>query len=65
MPDDWPQTRLRILTRDQWLCRLCGAWANTVDHVIPRAAGGTDDDWNLRALCMPCHRRRTGEVHGR
>jgi 5-methylcytosine-specific restriction enzyme A len=65
MPPDWPATRLRILRRDQWLCRLCGSWANTVDHITPRSAGGTDDDWNLRTLCGACHRRRTGEVHGR
>ncbi len=26
-----------------------------VDHIIPKAAGGTDDDDNLESLCGDCH----------
>ena len=26
-------------------------------HIVPRAAGGTDDPANLIALCFPCHWR--------
>lgn len=30
---------------------LCGAYADHVDHVVPRAHGGTDALDNLRAAC--------------
>ncbi|WP_139157546.1 HNH endonuclease, partial [Enterobacter hormaechei] len=33
--------------------------ATSVDHIIPKAHGGTDDDSNLESLCWPCHRKKT------
>ncbi|MDM7498745.1 HNH endonuclease, partial [Escherichia coli] len=33
--------------------------ARTVDHIIPKAHGGTDDDSNLESLCLECHRAKT------
>ena len=38
-------------------CKLAGRItpARDVDHVINKAAGGTDDPGNLQALCKPCH----------
>lgn len=30
----------------------------TLDHVWPRALGGTDDESNLRTLCFPCNNRK-------
>lgn len=30
-----------------------------VDHQLPLALGGPEDDGNLRALCPPCHRLKT------
>ncbi|MGN6168187.1 MAG: HNH endonuclease [Solirubrobacteraceae bacterium] len=53
--------RREILDRDGHVCRLCSAPATDVDHVVPLAVGGTDEPSNLRALCAPCHRRRTGQ----
>jgi 5-methylcytosine-specific restriction endonuclease McrA len=35
-------------------CRLCGQSAVTVDHIIARRFGGTDDGANLRSLCRRC-----------
>ncbi|MFP2768050.1 HNH endonuclease [Oceanisphaera sp. KMM 10153] len=26
---------------------------------MPKARGGTDDDFNLQSLCWPCHRSKT------
>lgn len=56
----WDKTRLRILARDCGLCQPCkraGYFrsANEVDHIIPKAQGGTDDDDNLQAICSECH----------
>lgn len=40
-------------------CVTCGAPATDVDHIDGRGPAG-DNRWtNLRALCHPCHSRRT------
>lgn len=56
--------RSKILKRDQYRCQLnysdiCTRRATEVDHVIPAVRGGDDDEGNLRAVCVPCHRRKT------
>lgn len=40
------------------LCYLCGAKADTIDHVIPLSRGGTNWPSNLRPACMDCNRRK-------
>jgi 5-methylcytosine-specific restriction endonuclease McrA len=50
----WSRLRKTILIRDRWTCQLCGAPANSVDHIIPRARGGGDDPSNLRAVDWNC-----------
>lgn len=53
--------RPRILKRDDWICYVCGQpGADQVDHITPRAEGGSDEDWNLAAIHgTPCHRDKT------
>jgi hypothetical protein len=55
----WQRTRRAILTRDHHVCAYCGAHANTVDHVVPRIEGGTDDPANLVAACGSCNSARS------
>lgn len=68
MADDTPaakpapisrRIRFEILRRDGHTCRYCGAQAPdvplTVDHVIPRALGGSDDTTNLVTACRDCN----------
>lgn len=71
---EWVKTRTRILIRDLYLCQPCLAKgrpteATEVDHVKPKAKGGTDDDDNLQAICHPCHVEKTqaeaAEAQGR
>lgn len=51
--------RFEILRRDGHACRYCGEKAPkvkiTVDHVVPKALGGTDEPTNLVAACGPCN----------
>jgi hypothetical protein len=59
----WLALRFTILQRDTYRCRVCGVKADDapdvrleVDHIIPRAHGGTDDPGNLWTLCFECNR---------
>lgn len=60
----WERLRVAILERDSYLCQACLRTgrvtpATQVDHVIPKAHGGTDDECNLSSICAPCHRYKT------
>ncbi len=60
----WVKLRKAILARDNHLCQVCLAEGRTTpathcDHIVSKAKGGTDDPANLRALCAPCHSRKT------
>lgn len=35
--------------------------ATEVDHIVPHAEGGTDEDSNLEAICGPHHKAKTAE----
>lgn len=58
----WRRLRARVILRDQYTCQLCRRVCMDsdldVDHIVPRAQGGTDDPANLRTLCRPCHTKR-------
>lgn len=65
----WDRLRKVILARDSHLCQMCKAEGrvtpgNHVDHIKPKAQGGTDDPANLRVLCKPCHSRASNEQRG-
>lgn len=63
MPNDTPpvprRLRFEVLRRDNHTCRYCGASAPdvelVVDHVVPRALGGTNDPSNLVTACRECN----------
>ncbi|GAA2850220.1 hypothetical protein GCM10010472_04100 [Pseudonocardia halophobica] len=52
---DWQKIRKFVLERDGHRCGYCGQPANTVDHIVPKVRGGTDDPQNLRAACDHCN----------
>ena len=41
-------------------CAYCGRRADSVDHVIPRCQGGSDDAGNLVPACKPCNSSKNG-----
>lgn len=60
----WIKLREHIMRRDTYLCQPCKAnnkltQAREVDHITPKAKGGTDDPDNLQAICIPCHKAKT------
>lgn len=66
---EWERTRQRILARDRHLCQPCLKQgrihpANEVDHITPKAKGGTDDDGNLQAIATECHKVKTATDNG-
>ena len=60
----WDKLRKLVLQRDKHLCQPCLAKrrvtpATQVDHITPKAKGGTDDLDNLQGICGPCHEAKT------
>lgn len=53
----WDIKRAHVLRRDGFECQRCGRSEPPleVDHVRPRADGGSDAKENLRTLCVGCH----------
>lgn len=67
MANEYQRNRLIVLDRDNWSCSYCGVAlieskvannAATVDHLVPRSAGGTDDVYNLVACCRVCNAKK-------
>lgn len=62
----WDKLRIRILRRDGGMCRCDECIrlgrvrpAHEVDHRIPKAKGGTDNDDNLCAINRQCHKDKS------
>ena len=57
--------RLRIFEAAGGICHICGARIDgtrepwEAEHVIPLAAGGSDDDANLHPAHVRCHAAKT------
>ena len=56
----WRKLRALVLRRDNGICWMCGQpGADTVDHLVPWAEGGTDHWTNLAA----CHGSKRPEYN--
>ncbi|MFN7927890.1 MAG: HNH endonuclease [Blastocatellia bacterium] len=62
------ETRAFVLDRDGYTCQMCGAVAGEphpldptrktrlhLGHIVDKSQGGTDEPYNLRALCSLCN----------
>ena len=54
---DIPLTRKNIFQRDHNSCQYCGQKNKklSIDHVLPRSRGGTDNWENVITACLPCN----------
>jgi 5-methylcytosine-specific restriction endonuclease McrA len=51
--------RSRIYKRDGYECVYCGSKKElTLDHVLPKSRGGTNEWTNLVTSCMKCNRKK-------
>ena len=53
-----PLNRRAVFARDGHRCQYCGAAAENIDHVVPRARGGLHVWENVVASCRPCNARK-------
>ena len=61
----WRALRREILKRDRYVCQVCGARADAVDHIIPwrEAPMLAFEPENCRAICTPCNSARVSKPH--
>lgn len=55
-----PFSKRNVLIRDAFCCAYCGQKSSrlTVDHIIPRSRGGSNDFENCVASCKCCNNRK-------
>jgi hypothetical protein len=59
------QTRRDVFTRASRACENCGStFALEIDHIHPKALGGSSEAENLRVLCRACNQRAAIQVFG-
>ena len=58
------QNKLRsfIFSRSGGKCVYCGAKATEIDHIVPRAKGGTNSVHNLAASCKACNQMKSNKT---
>ena len=65
----WQKLRALVLSNEPW-CRPCRTLyrhtkATQVDHIKPKAEGGTDDLSNLQPICFVCHKAKSSKEGNR
>ena len=55
--------RWRIYKQDNYKCVACGSLEDLViDHIVPVALGGRDNEENLQTLCYDCNKSKMIKV---
>lgn len=58
--------RLAVLRKFDFKCAMCGSGDNIhIDHIIPRSAGGGNEESNLQVLCRTHNLRKGTKVFAR
>lgn len=53
------ELRSFIFSKTKGRCSYCGAKAEEIDHIVPRAKGGTNSIYNLAASCRACNEKKS------
>lgn len=60
------RTRFEVFKRDRFTCSYCGKHPPEIllecDHIVPRAAGGSDEIDNLTTACVDCNRGKADRM---
>lgn len=51
-----------VMARDDGKCQYCGGKAESIDHVLPRARGGTHVWENVVAACLRCNGKKADKT---
>ena len=55
-------TKKTVASNQKWKCNICNNILDAsyeIDHIIPLYKGGSNDMYNLQALCRNCHGKKT------
>jgi 5-methylcytosine-specific restriction endonuclease McrA len=55
-------TKKIVAAEQKWMCALCGQLLTAcfeVDHIVRLEIGGSNERFNLEALCRECHGMKT------
>lgn len=58
-------TRNKVCAKQKWRCNYCNNLLSDifiVDHIVPLFLGGTNEEYNLQALCPSCDRFKTSYI---
>jgi 5-methylcytosine-specific restriction endonuclease McrA len=55
-------TRTNLSSRDHGRCAYCGGKGTTIDHVVPRSAGGRHEWRNVVLACGPCNNTKASRT---
>lgn len=53
-----PFSKANILARDEFTCRFCGKYGDTIDHLVPKSKGGKSTWMNCVCACAKCNRTK-------
>ncbi|WP_240633282.1 HNH endonuclease [Paenibacillus montanisoli] len=54
--------RLLVLQRDDYVCRYCGKFGDTIDHVLPKSKGGLSSPANCVCACSACNLKKADKL---
>jgi 5-methylcytosine-specific restriction endonuclease McrA len=58
-----PTRRVALLEAAEHKCACCGDNEDlTIDHIVPHAMCGVNEDYNLQVLCGPCNRLKGSRI---
>ncbi|MFX1396160.1 MAG: HNH endonuclease [Promethearchaeota archaeon] len=61
-----PQRKKAVKLRDNLICQICNEIFEEaeleIDHILPYAAGGSNEEYNLMALCQECNGNKTNKL---